>query len=106
MSIWKKACAAVAAAAAIAVAGAPAANASVDSYIWDLEMSPYGFYGPKSTYIAIGYGVCHRIDAGFTQWRLTTWVVASTGIGIYTAQAQYIVEAAEIHLCTAPTEVV
>lgn len=101
MRNWKKACAAVAAAVTLAVAGAPAANADVDSYIRDLEASPWGFYGAKATYISIGYGVCHRIQIGYTQWQLATWVVANTGTGIFSAQAHYIVEAAEVHLCGA-----
>lgn len=77
------------------------AKASPASYIADLEASPWGFYGSKALWVTIGYGVCHRLAAGFNQAQVTDWVVRSTGEGVYTLQANYVVEAAEVHLCGA-----
>lgn len=84
-----------------AVVSAPDANASPQSYIADLESSPWQFTGPAASYVAVGYGVCHRLQAGFSQYELVTWVIGNTGAGIYAPQAAYIVESAEVHLCGA-----
>ena len=83
-----------------AVVYAPSAHASPQSYISDLEASPWNFTGPKASYLAVGYGVCHRQAYGWSQDTLIEWVIANTGAGIYVPQAQYIVEAAELDLCS------
>ena len=91
--------------AAVLAAGvflAPAAHATPSSYISDLESSPYDFYGSKQIYLEIGYGVCHRLAAGMDQDSIITWVIGSTGDGIYEPQARYITEAAEADLCSNP----
>lgn len=75
------------------------AHASPASYIDDLENSPWAFYGDIQTWMAIGYGICHRLEVGFSQSDLIHWVVINTGEGIYGPQAAYVVEAAEVHLC-------
>ena len=84
---------------ALALATAAPAQASPASYLDDLSSSPWGFYGPIETWLTIGYAVCHRIEMGYDQTDLVNFVVRNTGQGIYAAQAAYVVEAAEVHLC-------
>ena len=83
----------------IALGTAPPAQATVDAYLNDLASSPWGFTGPIETWVTIGYAVCHRIEMGYNQTDLVNFVVRNTGDGVYAAQAAYVVEAAEVHLC-------
>lgn len=84
---------------ALGITGTGVAHADAQSYISHLENSGYGFYGLKASYLTIGYRVCQGVASGLNQGQLTAGVVAATGPGIYSAQARYIVEAAEIYLC-------
>ena len=61
-----------------------------------LCITPAGLLGKMD---AIGYAVCHRIEMGYNQTDLVNFVVRNTGDGVYAAQAAYVVEAAEVHLC-------
>ncbi len=83
----------------LSLSGAGIASADESDYINDLQQSGYGFTGPIDTWITAGYAVCYAQGQGESNGNIAAELVANTGAGIYTEQANFIVESAEMFLC-------
>jgi hypothetical protein len=81
----------------VITAGTGTAQADQASYIDDLADA--GFTGPISAALDLGSAVCDAVVAGYTQDELVEFVWANTGESVDPADAEYIVESAEIFLC-------
>jgi hypothetical protein len=88
-------------AAAAVVAGlwaAPVASADEDTYIADLAHD--GFTGPRDTALKFGYAVCADIQHQVPRATTVQAIYDNTGQSIGARDANYIYDAAAIHLCT------
>jgi Protein of unknown function (DUF732) len=81
----------------VITAGTGIAQADEGSYVVDLANA--GFKGPTTAALDLGYAVCDGVAAGYTQDELVEFVWTNTGDSVDPADAQYIVESAEIFLC-------
>jgi hypothetical protein len=79
------------------ITGAGTAQADAGSYVNDLAQA--GFSGPTAAALDLGYAVCDGVAAGLTQGELIDFVWANTDESVDEAEAQFIVESAEIFLC-------
>jgi Protein of unknown function (DUF732) len=73
------------------------AQADPGSYVGDLAQA--GFTGPTAAALDLGYAVCDRVAAGYTQAELIEFVWNNTGDSVDRAEAKFIVESAEMFLC-------
>lgn len=80
----------------VITAGTGTAQADAGSYLDDLASE--GFTGFDAA-LDLGYEVCDAAAAGYTQGELVAFVWANTGESVDPAEAQYMVESAEIFLC-------
>lgn len=92
--LWMMACGALIAAALMST---PQAQASPWQYLSILENN--GYYGPAPTWLQMGYAICNGEAAGQSRGSIVTDIVMITGPGIYTADAEFIVDLANAQLC-------
>jgi hypothetical protein len=76
------------------------ANADVNSFIYELETSPYAdFYGPKINFIQLGYAACQDYYAGNSFNEMVTDLDLYSGSQFDYAASAVIVSAAISNLC-------
>ena len=87
----------VAAACAVGLATAGSAHADEDSYLADLANN--GFSGQTSAALNMGYEVCTDVKHGVAQADTVQAIYENTADSVTADDANYIYEAAVIHLC-------
>ncbi|SEH76126.1 Protein of unknown function [Mycolicibacterium rutilum] len=93
----KKLFAAATAALALAIGTAVPAHADEESYLTDLANND--FEGDVDVALEMGYQICTDVQHGVPQETTVQAIYENTGEGVAIADAQYIYEAAVIHLC-------
>ena len=87
---------------AMALADPYEAHADTNGYL--TRLAEAGYTGPTSKWLHTGYAVCSLIARGYATDDIATGIVATTGAGIYHAEALEIMWIAEQELCyTVPT---
>ncbi|MEV3904703.1 DUF732 domain-containing protein [Mycobacterium sp. NPDC050551] len=89
--------AAAAAAFALALAVASPAHADEGSYLGDLANND--FTGPTDAALEMGYQICSDVQHGVPQETTVQAIYENTAESIAVEDANYIYEAAVIHLC-------
>lgn len=88
--------------AAVAVLGlglATAAPAFADEQSYLTDLANNDFTGPTDVALDMGYQICTDLQHGVPQNTTAKAIYENTGDSIEVADAQYIYEAAVIHLC-------
>lgn len=93
----KKVFAVAAAALALGLATAVPANADEESYLTDLANND--FEGNVDVALEMGYQICTDVQHGVPQDTTVQAIFENTGDNVTIDDAQYIYEAAVIHLC-------
>ena len=75
----------------------PESHADANSYINRLEEA--GYTGPVSTWIEIGQYVCNAQARGQHRWVIARTIVLNTGAGVYTADANEVIDIANAEYC-------
>jgi uncharacterized protein DUF732 len=89
---------------AVAVVGlglglATAAPASADERSYLTDLANNDFTGPTNIALQMGYEICSDIDNGVPRTATVKAIYENTGDAIEVEDAQYIYDAAVIHLC-------
>lgn len=90
---------ALAAAAALAVGLATAAPAYADEESYLTDLANHDFTGPSDVALSMGYEICTDLEHGVPQDTTVEAIYHNTGDGVGYDEAEYIYEAAVIHLC-------
>jgi Protein of unknown function (DUF732) len=86
-----------AAALALALAAAAPAHADEESFLTDLANND--FTGPTDVALEMGYQICTDVQHGVPQDTTVQAIFENTAESVALEDAQYIYEAAVIHLC-------
>jgi Protein of unknown function (DUF732) len=82
---------------ALLLATAAPANADEESYLTDLANND--FTGPTDVALEMGYQICTDVQHGVPQDATVQAIYENTAESVAVEDAQYIYEAAVIHLC-------
>ena len=80
-----------------ALALASPGRADSNSYLSALAVA--GYVGSDQGWINRGWDICQLENAGVPQSVIASKIVATTGAGIYTADAYEVIGIANVHLC-------
>jgi hypothetical protein len=86
-----------AALAAMAIAQPPAAHADMVNYPSRLQDA--GYTGPITKWMNTGNAICRLEAQGYSRSDIAVGIVATTGAGIYRAEALEIIQIADEELC-------